>query len=195
MRVSGGRARGIPLRVPRGVALRPAMDRLRQGVFSSLGPRVEGARFLDLFAGTGSYGLEALSRGAAGGVFVERNSDAVSVLRSNLAAVCASVGCGSAVARVSAVDVFSWQPVGGELFDLVFADPPFDDLEANAEALFGGVTRLLRNDPAGLFIFEMPGECNVCGAGWRQVRRIGKGRGQPTCGIFRRISNETEGGG
>ena len=60
MRISGGRARGIPLKVPRGADVRPAMDKLRQGVFSSLGERVVGARFLDFFAGTGSYGLEAL---------------------------------------------------------------------------------------------------------------------------------------
>lgn len=193
MRVSGGRARGIPLRVPRGASFRPATDRLRQGVFSSLGSCVEGARFLDLFAGTGSYGLEALSRGAAGGVFVERNSEAVSVLRSNLAAVCTSIGCNTSIARVSAVDVFAWQRTGGESFDLIFADPPFDDVAAHAGALFACASQYLRTDPAGLFVFEMPGECDVCGEGWQQLRRIGKGRGQPTCAVYRRTPDRPAG--
>jgi len=195
MRVSGGRARGIPLRVPRGARFRPAIDRLRQGVFSSLGARVEGSRFLDLFAGTGSYGLEALSRGATDGVFVERDSEAVAALRSNLAAVCNSMGCNASVARVSASDVFSWQPTGGELFGLVFADPPFDDIAANGEAIFRHVTQILRPNPAGLFVFQMPGECDVCSAGWKLDRRIGKGHGQPTCGIFKQVSVEAGSGG
>ena len=68
MRISGGAARGIQLAVPKGDAVRPATDGMRQGVFSSLAGLIPGAQFLDLFAGSGAYGLEALSRGAAGGV-------------------------------------------------------------------------------------------------------------------------------
>src|SRR5580658_3909094 len=81
VRISGGLARGIELAVPRGGAVRPATDGMRQAVFSSLGSRVEGARFVDLFAGSGAYGLEALSRGASGGTFVERSARASSCLR------------------------------------------------------------------------------------------------------------------
>src|SRR5688572_25253543 len=92
MRISGGKARGIPLVVPKGDAVRPATDGMRQAVFSSLGERVVGARFLDLFAGSGAYGLEALSRGAAGGVFVEQNPKAAACVRRNIAAVCKSLG-------------------------------------------------------------------------------------------------------
>src|SRR5438132_7599808 len=87
MRISGGAARGIPLVVPRGDAVRPATDGMRQAVFSSLGERVVGARFLDLFAGSGAYGLEALSRGAAGGTFVEQNAKAAACIRQNITAV------------------------------------------------------------------------------------------------------------
>ena len=76
---------------PKGDAVRPATDGLRQAIFSSLGERVVGARFLDLFAGSGAYGLEALSRGAGGGTFVEKNAKAVACLRQNLASVCKSV--------------------------------------------------------------------------------------------------------
>ena len=92
MRISGGQARGIPLRVPPGDAVRPATDGMRQAVFSSIASRVPGARFFDLCAGSGAYGLEALSRGAAGGVFVEKNAKAVACVRTNLAAVCKSLG-------------------------------------------------------------------------------------------------------
>src|ERR1043165_2460605 len=91
MRITGGNARGIPLAVPKGDAVRPATDAMRQAVFSSLGARVADAQFLDLFAGSGGYGLEPLSRGAAGGTFVEQNAKAVACLRQNIAAVCKSL--------------------------------------------------------------------------------------------------------
>lgn len=92
MRITGGLARGIVLRVPGGDQVRPATDAMRQAVFSSLGARVAGATFLDLFAGAGGYGLEALSRGAASGVFIEKNAAAAACLRQNLAAVRKSLG-------------------------------------------------------------------------------------------------------
>src|SRR5512135_1734124 len=91
MRISGGGARGITLVVPKGDAVRPATDGMRQALFSSLGARVVDAHFLDLFAGSGAYGLEALSRGAAGGVFVEQNAKAVACVRQNVAATCKSL--------------------------------------------------------------------------------------------------------
>ena len=70
MRICGGAARGITLRVPKGDLVRPATDGMRQSLFSSLGARVPDARVLDLFAGSGAYGLEAVSRGARAGMFV-----------------------------------------------------------------------------------------------------------------------------
>jgi 16S rRNA (guanine966-N2)-methyltransferase len=184
MRISGGRARGIGLRVPRGHDFRPAMDRLRQGVFSSLGAQVDGARFLDLFAGTGSYGLEAFSRGAAGGWFVERDRDAVAALRANVDAVCRSASLSASAVRVVAADALLWAPPAGELFDLVFVDPPFAEIPVLAEAILRRCAGFLRNDPPGVVLFEMPGELEIASPGWRLARRIGRGRGQPTCCLF-----------
>ncbi len=184
MRVSGGRARGIPLRSPKGADIRPAMDRLRQGVFSSLGDRVEGAVFVDLFAGTGSYGLEALSRGASRGVFVERNPAALAVLRQNLEAVARSAGFPPSAAHVVGSDALLWRPPEGDEADLVFADPPFPEIPILAEPLFRRVAGFLRKEPAGVFVFEMPGELELASTGWRLVRRIGHGRGQPTCCFY-----------
>ena len=84
MRITGGLARGIPLILPKGDAVRPATDALRQAVFSSLAALVPGATCLDLFAGTGSYGLEALSRGASTCIFVDEHRQANAVIQQNL---------------------------------------------------------------------------------------------------------------
>src|SRR5476649_2375383 len=124
MRISGGAARGIPLVLPKGDAVRPATDAMRQAVFSSLGARVPGARFLDLFAGSGAYGLEALSRGAAGGVFVEQNAKAAACVRKNIEAVCKSLGRETHDLTVLHTDASKVPLSGGEAPDLVFVDPP-----------------------------------------------------------------------
>ena len=87
MRITGGAACGIQLAAPKGDGTRPATDQMREALFSSLGTRIEGARIADLFAGTGSYGLEAMSRGASGGIFVENSSVVVACLKKNLSAV------------------------------------------------------------------------------------------------------------
>src|SRR5215469_14232802 len=84
MRVIAGSLRRRTLEAPTGLATRPTSDRLRETLFNVLAPRIQGARFLDLYAGSGAVGIEALSRGAAGAVFVERSAAALKVLRSNL---------------------------------------------------------------------------------------------------------------
>jgi 16S rRNA (guanine(966)-N(2))-methyltransferase RsmD len=124
MRVIGGHDRGRRLRAPRGLETRPTADRVRVTLFDVLGPAVAGARVLDLFAGTGAVGIEALSRGAARVVLVERDQAALRALRANLAAL----GASRAAARVLAGDVLRLLPaIGAEEgpFDLVFVDPPY----------------------------------------------------------------------
>src|ERR1017187_2220082 len=135
MRISGGQARGIPLIVPKGDAVRPATDGMRQAAFSSLGAYVAGARFLDLFAGSGAYGLEALSRGAVSGVFVEKNAKATACLRQNLAAVCKSLGRDPAGVEVFQADALS-VPSGEGVPDVVFIDPPYEIIPEAAPVLF-----------------------------------------------------------
>jgi 16S rRNA (guanine(966)-N(2))-methyltransferase RsmD len=124
MRVIGGHDRGRRLRAPRGVRTRPTADRVRVTLFDVLGPSVAGARVLDLFAGTGAVGIEALSRGAARIVLVERDQSALRALRANLAAL----GASRAAARVIAGDVLDVLPVIGAQegpFDVVVLDPPY----------------------------------------------------------------------
>lgn len=194
MRISGGGARGIPLIVPRGDAVRPATDGMRQAVFSSLGERVVGARFLDLFAGSGAYGLEAFSRGAAGGVFVEKNAKAAGCVRQNIAAVCRSLQREAADLVVLQMDAVSVplgsaadaaQPANG-VPDLVFIDPPYEVITEIAVPLFARLGEVLAPKPDAIVVFEMPGELELAPAGWTCLKRLGKGARQPTVAFFRR---------
>lgn len=185
MRISGGVARGIPLLVPKGDAVRPATDGLRQGVFSSLAARVADAWFLDLFAGSGAYGLEAFSRGAAGGTFVEKNAKAAACLRQNIAAVSKSAGRDPAALELMQADATGALPAS-PVPDLVFIDPPYDLITEIAPALFVRLTELLVAKADPVIVFEMPGELTLEPPGWTCVRRLGKGVRQPTVCFFRK---------
>lgn len=123
MRIVAGRWGGRRLSAPRGSATRPTSDRVREALFSILGARVEGARVLDLFAGSGALGLEALSRGAARADFVETAPRALSALRANLD----SLGAGdeARVLRSDALRHLRGADVAERQYDLVFLDPPY----------------------------------------------------------------------
>jgi 16S rRNA (guanine966-N2)-methyltransferase len=185
MRITGGKARGIPLALPKGDAVRPATDAMRQAVFSSLAARVEGARFLDLFAGSGAYGLEALSRGAAGGVFVEKDGRTAGFIRQNIAAVCKSLGRPVADLTVINADATTVTPTGAAP-DLVFIDPPYEIISETGPKLFARLDGLLKDHPDPVIVFEMPGECELTPTGWTCVKRLGKGARQPTVAFFRK---------
>jgi 16S rRNA (guanine966-N2)-methyltransferase len=120
VRVVAGEFKGRPLRAPRGMRTRPTADRVREALFSTLGD-VSGARVLDLYAGTGALGIEALSRGAASAVFVERDPRAAATIAANLR----SLGLDERVRRVDALR-FIARAQG--TFDLVFCDPPYDSV-------------------------------------------------------------------
>ena len=185
MRICGGAARGITLRVPKGDLVRPATDGMRQSLFSSLGARVPDARFLDLFAGSGAYGLEAVSRGARAGMFVEKSPKAAACVRDNIEAVCKSVGRAATGLEVVETDARNF-PVAGDPFDLVFIDPPYDVIAEVGPALFERLTQALASSVDPLVLFEMPGEITLTPPGWTCVKRLGKGARQPTVCIFRR---------
>lgn len=189
MRITGGRARGIILKIPRHGELRPATDALRQAVFSSLGPVVTGARVLDLFAGTGAYGLEALSRGAAHASWVDLNSHSVTAIRDNLAAVAKSLGATNAASLGHAYggDIFKWQPPPGTLFDIIFVDPPYAMLPTQGMELLTRASAWLAPGPDARLLLEAPGVHPAdAPPGWILARRLGKGARQPGSLIFRR---------
>jgi 16S rRNA (guanine966-N2)-methyltransferase len=120
MRVVAGRYGGRTLVAPRGNATRPTSDRVREAVFSTLGS-VEGARVLDLFAGSGALGIEALSRGAAQATFVDSAQAAVAAVRRNLE----QLGERADVLRMPVLRALACSPVDAEEYDLVFLDPPY----------------------------------------------------------------------
>ena len=183
MRITGGLARGITLIVPKGEAVRPATDAMRQAVFSSVASWVPEARFLDLFAGSGAYGLEAISRGAAGGIFVEKEARTASCIRQNIAAVGKSLGRSEPACQVINADATTVD--FGAVPDLVFVDPPYEMIPEVAPKLFVRLTALLAAKADPLVIFEMPGELTFTPDGWTCVKRLGKGVRQPTVCIFR----------
>ena len=184
MRISGGAARGVALEVPKGSLVRPATDGLRQSVFSSLAAMIPGAVFADLFAGSGSYGLEAFSRGAEGGVFVEQNARALACVRKNIAAVCKSAGRGAPALKVVSMDALAWRGAGEAQPDLVFVDPPYEIITEVADALFRNIAAATCRKGGAVVVFEMPGEIELRPEGWRCARRLGKGIGQPTVAFF-----------
>ena len=135
MRVVAGEFKGRRLRAPRGLRTRPTADRVREALFSILGD-VFGARVLDLYAGSGALGLEALSRGAASAVFVERDARAASAIRDNLRAL----ELDQAVRRQ---DALRFLAANEGTFDLVFCDPPYDSVPRIAEPLAERLPALL----------------------------------------------------
>ena len=132
---------------------RPITDRVKQSLFDILTPRIEGARVYDLFAGTGSMGLESLSRGASQATFFEADRSAVQRLKQNIAALGVEDR-----AKVIAGDLFKWfeGSAGEEKADLIFVDPPYRFLTERPEALRGLAERIARCDLAvdGLLIFR-----------------------------------------
>ncbi len=129
MRVIAGRYRGRVLRTVRDLSVRPATDRVKQTIFDILVHRMEfdGARVLDLFAGSGGLGIEALSRGASQVVFVEQNERAASFIEQNLS----MLDC-LGHAEIQCIDAMSFRTRAGSPFDLVFADPPYAFPETRA---------------------------------------------------------------
>src|SRR5438067_2498220 len=127
MRVIAGSAGGIRLQVPE-TDVRPTMDRVKAAIFSSLGERVIDARVLDLFAGTGALGIEALSRGAASAFFVDEKREAVQTIEENFRRT-------KLRGRVRKAEVFAFLETfsPNERFDIILADPPYEPRRGGGE--------------------------------------------------------------
>ena len=168
MRVIAGRAGGVRLVSPKS-GVRPTMDRVKAAIFSSLGEIVIRARVLDLFAGTGALGIEALSRGAESALFVEEDRQSIVAIEKNLAKA-------GFTGRVRQQDVFGYlENAGSEKFGIIFADPPYDKMKSGerfTEKLLGdeNLSRLI--EPDGIFVLEKkPGEVIPEKNLWRLIRQ------------------------
>ncbi|MEM8953784.1 MAG: 16S rRNA (guanine(966)-N(2))-methyltransferase RsmD [Verrucomicrobiota bacterium] len=175
MRVIAGVAKGTKLRAPQ-AGSRPTADRVREAIFSILGERVPGAAVLDLYAGSGALGIEALSRGAASAVFVEGDRRAAGVIETNLGAAHLSNG------SVHVVLVKRFLRDGGKgagPFDLVFADPPYWKREGDEDHIgqllvAKGFCDMIAAD--GVLVLEgRRGTRDVVTDGWQVIDRRGYG--------------------
>ena len=193
MRIAGGEFRGRVLSVPKGLDVRPTQDRVREALFSMLQSDIRGARFLDLFAGSGSVGLEALSRGAETVAFVEHAPRSLACLTRNIAMLKVEDRC-----RVIRADVYAWlattpaenNAINGlnapEAFDIAYADPPYavgvehGYATVLARLVEGGFVK-----PGGLFIAEMTsGQTLDSSPAWELCRD--RTYGQTRLAIYRR---------
>lgn len=182
MRITGGVARGIPISTGRAKHVRPATDRMREAVFSSMGERIREAAVLDLFAGSGSYGLEALSRGATSALFVEKHPHAVAALQENLQSVLKSLGNPADMrTKIIRRDVLRFD--SSMNFPVIFMDPPYELVRTHSTQLLEHVRSLLA--PGGVLVYELPGDVEVPDAGWDCLKRIGKsGANEPSIALM-----------
>ncbi|MBN1557673.1 MAG: RsmD family RNA methyltransferase [Lentisphaerae bacterium] len=183
MRITGGTLRGRRLVVPR-CGVRPTQDRLREALFSIIGARVEGARVLDLFAGTGALGLEAWSRGAARVCWVERAPRVADVLRRNVRSLAPQAGC---------VRVMDIRRAGGRgrldgPYDLVFADPPYEPAGTRAQGGDGAAVAWAR------FLLDWLARADIVEAGgWFVLEERAGGVESDAALPLRRVGSRTYG--
>lgn len=123
MRVIAGKARGHPLTAPRGMNTRPVTDKIKEALFSAWQLQIVGAYFLDLFAGSGSMGIEAISRGAEKTVFVEKDRKAVGIIKKNLSSC--KFTDGYIIYNDDVFHIIECLKSDGEQFDIIYLDPPF----------------------------------------------------------------------
>jgi len=147
VRIIAGERKGHTIFAPRGRETRPTSDRVRENVFNIIGPWIEGARVLDLYAGSGAMGLEALSRGAASAVFVESDPDAVRAIERNLDKLRLT---GATVVRLGASTALAQETAAGRKYDLVLIDPPYAMTSFDSLSLY--LPRVLADD--GLLVLE-----------------------------------------
>ena len=142
MRIVAGSRKGHRIAAPKGAVTRPTGDRVREAVFSLIGP-VEGAGVLDLFAGSGAMGLEALSRGAVSCVFVERERDAARVIQANVEKLRLT---GAVVMNREVAAALRDERARGRRHDLVLVDPPYEEWEKHAPTLADLLPAVLGED-------------------------------------------------
>ena len=186
MRISGGLAKGITVRATKTDKLRPAGDANRERLFSSLRDFVGEKSVLDLFAGTGSYGLEALSRGASGAVFVESDRRIFNDLKLNWANTCRSAKLRPSIGQLENREVSEYLRHCSLSFDLIFLDPPYAEISKLVPVALEllGSRNLLRKD--ALLVHESPPEAQKDFPGWSLARTIGKEKkGSPAFRIYK----------
>src|SRR2546423_6937670 len=169
MRVIAGSAGGLPLVVPK-KGVRPTMDRVKAAIFSSLGDAILDEKILDLFAGSGALGIEALSGGANSAVFVEEDRQSIAAIEKNLAKT-------KLKGRIRQENVFDFlrRSAGNEIFNIIFADPPYEKTKSGerfTEKLLANEALPQSLEPDGIFVLEKhPSETLPEMKLWRLLRQ------------------------
>ena len=167
MRITGGQVKGRRLASPKGLKIRPSSDQVREAIFNIIGQNLSGLNVLDLFAGTGSLGLEALSRGAQRVVFIDNSKQSINLIKKNLG-LCGFQGCGEILRKDLRKSPQQIQFLRGEMFDLVFLDPPYgEDLvpflleELPAEEILSPRARVVAESSKGDILPRSPGKLEM----------------------------------
>jgi 16S rRNA (guanine966-N2)-methyltransferase len=152
LRIISGKFGGRTIQAPDGKITHPMSERVRGSMFNIIGDEIKGAEVLDIFAGTGSLGLEALSRGAANVTFVERDRLASKILAENIKVL--NVDSLTTAVKIGAG---TWiEKNQDKLYDIIFADPPYNDLQLSTVSRLGGLLK-----PNGLMVLSYPGRGEV----------------------------------
>ena len=181
MRVITGTARGVPLKAPKGMDTRPTLDQVKEGIFSAIQFEVEGRRVLDLFAGSGQMGIEALSRGARSAVFVDGGIEPCRIVKENLDKTRLAEK-----AQVIRSDYMAYLSRCRETFDLIFLDPPY--AENFLENALKKISEIDILSESGIIICERDAE-KPLNEDYGQIRRFRDYRyGRAAVTIYRRTS-------
>lgn len=162
IRITGGENRSRLLETPNTTLTKPTMDKVRAAVFSALGDAVKNARVLDLFAGSGSYGFEALSRGAKGATFIDSSFEAIKAIKKNAS------NLNRENVEILNSDVLAFLSQNSQDFNIIFADPPYK-LEVYEELVKTLIERKIVGD-GGIIVLESEKELNIDESQFKSVR-------------------------
>lgn len=189
MRITGGAARGIVLDVPQKGEVRPATDFTRERIFNCIGPAIQDAVVLDCFAGTGAYGLEALSRNAKTCVFLEQDSQVISSLKANCEKVCKSAQKSfNETVKIVNTDVFNFKLNSLLTIDYLFFDPPYRFWEEETGKIFRFFDDIAQHSPEAVLALEYPSQFAwPCNSQWQPVYPVkpSKKKNAPAINLFK----------
>lgn len=187
MRITGGAARSIVLSVP-AYDLRPATDATRERLFNSIGPAIQNATVIDCFAGTGAYGLEAISRGAKSCLLIDNHPQAIKTLEINIQKVCKSAQRTESICSTRSDNLLSINVESLPISDFIFFDPPYPLWDTHAQALWQLLNNLGYHMPSATLAMEYPSQLTLdLSCTWTINRTLThpKGHNQPCCALLR----------
>lgn len=189
MRITGGTARGIILDVPQKGEVRPATDFIRERIFNCIGPNIQDSVVLDCFAGTGAYGLEALSRNAKTCVFLEQDTQVISSLKANCEKVCKSAQKSfNETVKIVNTDVFNFKLNSLLTIDYLFFDPPYRFWGEETEKIFKFFDYIALHSPEAVLALEYPSHFAwPCNSRWQPLYPVkhSKKKNTPAINLFK----------